>query len=156
MDTGKNKTTSLANNLRQKLSAQKQMVSTSETKNEPVSSTEQVDIPEPTQEPVAEESVKNQTKSESEKEDIINVHKPNERKEGKKDKKQGVIEGIKGLSYKEETTRTTLLIPESIQKQLKILQLDNISIQKLAIYAINELLETNELKKHMENVRKNL
>lgn len=156
MDTGKNKTTSLANNLRQKLSAQKQMVSTSEIKDEPVSSTEQVDVPEPTQEPIAAESVKNQNKSESEKEDIVNVHKPNERKEGKKDKKQSVIEGIKGLSFKEETTRTTLLIPESIHKQLKILQLDNISIQKLAIYAINELLESNELKKHMESVRKNL
>ena len=100
--------------------------------------------------------MKSQTKSEKENEEIINVHKPNEKKKGKKDKKQGVIKGIKGLSYKEETTRTTLLIPESIHKQLKILQLDNISIQKLAIYAINELLESNELKKHMESVRKNL
>lgn len=93
-------------------------------------------------------------------EEIKKVQPSKNRKEVKKPqskstKHDGVSQRISELSFDNDSYESiTIRFPKKIYSKLKLLVNEKLSIQKTTIYAVNELLESDEIKQKLKNILK--
>jgi len=87
------------------------------------------------------------------KEVIKNKKKP----QGENNKKEGVSQRISELSFDDDSSEpVTIRFPKKLYSKLKLLVNEKLSIQKTTIYAVNELLESDEIKQKLTTILKSL
>lgn len=132
-----NKMKSLAEQLRQAV-------------NEPPADNEKTGLPE--DEPKKEIDNKKSTPKRKE------VKKHNNKRTIKSDPPENDISRrINELSFDEEEVEpVTIRFPKKLYSKLRLLGNEKLSIQKLTVYAVDQLLESDEIKSKLKNILKNL
>lgn len=85
------------------------------------------------------------------------VNKSNKKTQGKATTHDGVSQRISELSFDDDSSESvTIRFPKKIYSKLKLLVNEKLSIQKTTIYAVNELLESDEMKQKLKTILKSL
>jgi len=67
-----------------------------------------------------------------------------------------LINDIQQLTFDEPLLVTTIRFPESVLRKLKLLGYDNLSIQKVTLYALDKLLQEQEINERINAIVKKL
>ncbi|MGO3307446.1 MAG: hypothetical protein ACTILG_12370 [Sphingobacterium sp.] len=85
------------------------------------------------------------------------VNKNNKKIQSKATKHGGVSLRISELSFDDDSSESvTIRFPKKLYSKLKLLVNEKLSIQKTTIYAVNELLESDEMKQKLKTILKSL
>lgn len=104
-----------------------------------------------TNEPI--ETVKKVKPSDTRKE----VNKDQKKTQNKPTRIEGISQRISDLNFEDESYETiTIRFPKKLYSRLKLLMNEKLSIQKTTIYAVNELLESDEMKQKLKTILKSL
>lgn len=104
-----------------------------------------------TNEPI--ETVKKVKPSDTRKE----VNKDHKKTQNKPTRIEGISQRISDLNFEDQSYETiTIRFPKKLYSRLKLLMNEKLSIQKTTIYAVNELLESDEMKQKLKTILKSL
>jgi hypothetical protein len=102
-----------------------------------------------------ETSVNNEPVKEIKKVQPSKNRKEVKKPQGKTTKHEGVSQRIRELSFDDDSYESiTIRFPKQIYSKLKLLVNEKLSIQKTTIYAVNELLESDEIKQKLKTILK--